>query len=165
MTYFPGLVPSSGGTGFDGGAVALTETNTGTSDFSGTLHTLTIPSDAELVKLNWQRTYSNVGSNNDRVCLYRGYGFIDLSTGKFSYATSGSEMYNLTAAQSNATEVTLVGNLPYTFANFQTFTLSISAYSGAGNTLTVTGTAWGTSTLAANVSLLLVGSECMVKTV
>jgi len=154
MGYFPSLIPSDGGAGFYGTGVLSSNQSPTTSDFSGTLQTFTVPSDAKFLKFVFRRSFAST-SGNDRLGLSYGEGVIDLSTGKFSYCMSGARQnYSTGESHVAANEVQLVGSLPYTFVSFPTFSLTVSAYSGPGNTFTMTATALGTTTLGCNSGYL-----------
>lgn len=138
MGYFPDLVPSLGGSGIVGVNFWCGWANTFTVDFSGNLISVTLPSDTEVVQLQWGDQLATLGT--DVFGWLGGGGVIDCSANTFSYSHAGARQNWSTAEQQNATTVTtLSSSLPYTIFTSNTAYMQITNYSGPGNTFTIYG--------------------------
>ena len=134
MGYFPQIIPSAGGSGFTRASFHLAQMN---STYNGSLITTTLPSDAKFIRINVQAT---VSGRYPRMGVMQGEAFIDLSNHSFKSVLSGSTLNRTPYEHAETESKTLLGAVPGTILDIPDHSMKITTYSGAGNSIVITGT-------------------------
>jgi len=141
MGYFPQIIPSSGGAGFTRVSIY---TAVMSSTYNGSLITTTLPADAKFIRINVQAT---VTSYDPDIGVMQGEAFIDLSDHSFKSVLSGSTLNRTPYEHAETESKTLLGDVPGTILDIPDHSVKITTYSGAGNSIVITGTQVVSTTL------------------
>jgi len=133
MGYFPQIIPSAGGSGFSRASFYLAQMS---STYNGSLITATLPSDAKFIRINVQA----VVSGKPKIGVMQGEAFIDLSDHSFKSVLSGSTLNRTPYEHAETESKTLLGDVPGTILDIPDHSVKVTTYSGAGNSIVITGT-------------------------
>lgn len=136
MGYTPGLQPG-GGSGFTVVQVWWGWVSSA-SAYTGNPITGTLPSDTKFIKI---KVFAGIGSQVGKQGSIAGEAFIDCSTGDIEIISAGARMnVPVPLEHISSQSINLIGNMPVTLVSLPEHQCNISAYSGPGNTFTISAT-------------------------
>jgi len=140
MGYFPDLLPGGGA------GLLYMQSYTGkvSSAFSGTVISVTLPAGTAFIKFKFDGC---AGGLNNKGSYVTGEALLNCGDHSLTVVSSGARMGLSTPEYFSSETKTLLSNTPGVLLSLPEHQINISAYTGAGNNITVSGSSVNQSTL------------------